>query len=75
MQESQREKDSLDNDFKTKLENEKTKQKKDLKTAAEKARAELKNATDAVKNEMARMRAEMELSKKKLITDHTNELS
>jgi hypothetical protein len=46
-----------------------------MKIAAEKARAELKNATDAVKNEMARAKAEMDLSKKKLVTEYTNELT
>ena len=51
------------------------KQKRDIKTAQEKVRAELRNQIDAVKNEMARAKAEWERERKKLILEHDSALA
>ena len=44
-----------------------SKNKREIKTAQEKVRAELRNQIDAVKNDQARAKAEWERDRKKLL--------
>ena len=46
-----------------------------MKNAQEKGKAELKNAVDDVKNDMARAKAEWERERKKLLQEHDMKLA
>ena len=49
--------------------------RRDVKTAQEKVRADMKNQIDAVKNELASSKAVWEREKKKIMQEHDNNMN
>jgi hypothetical protein len=73
--ETQKEKEMLEISLKQKMEAEKQKGKKDLKSAQEKARVDTLNATEGLKNELAKAKVEWERERKKICSDSEDELN
>ena len=74
-EEHQAEIERNDFDTKEKISQLTQKHKKDVKTAQEKLRAEMNNALDAVKNDMARAKCDWDREKKKLIQEHEDQMN
>ena len=71
----QEDSDRKDFDTKEKISQLTQKHKKDIKTAQEKLRAEMKNQVDAAKNDMARAKCDWDREKKKLIQEHESQMN
>ena len=67
--------ETKDLDAKDKISQLTQKHKKDVKAAQEKIRAEMNNALDAVKNDMARAKCDWDREKKKLIQEQEDQMS